>query len=348
MNTLWHYLHNNTIRGPYTTDEIKDHAVRDLLGANDLLWPVGEEQRKGIRAMCAINFAQLQQDRLQNVPDWLSDVAATQEFGPIAARWTPQELPDWIDDVLLGEGLGKLSTPAKLPAPEPAKAKVPPIPKPLPEAPAPLDKENTPPVVAPPLAPNAIPPTWSPPPPPPPPSVVVPPPISAALSPPPPPAVRPVSVPPPPMTPKPPPVAPNIVPPSSSPPSPSGTVDKTTRLPRSSPPAAIPATVAERREPSPPRVAMSLDPLVRQPQVETIFEVLWKAKAAISRWADLDEVRDLLVKGDAATVRASPSLQEALVPYEKYGKAVAEKLWQFVDSTVQNRRVYYLALASKA
>lgn len=81
--------------------------------------------------------------------------------------------------------------------------------------------------------------------------------------------------------------------------------------------------------------------------METIFEVVLKGRAAISRWADLDEVKHIIMKGDVSVLRETPSLLETLAPYEKYGKAVVDKLWQEADWTVNNRYNYYSALQAR-
>src|SRR5207302_1364300 len=74
------------------------------------------------------------------------------------------------------------------------------------------------------------------------------------------------------------------------------------------------------------------------------FDVIFRrARVEIQRWVDLEENRSLVLRGDMEAIGRDACLQEVLRRYQYHGHELTQKLWQYLEFLVENRRKYYAA-----
>jgi hypothetical protein len=104
MNGQWYYSHDGATHGPFSTAEIKDHALRQLLLESDLLWQGGPVPTDPLPAQAALDFSKLQPPP-STAPDWLADLAAVAADKSATSPVLSEEAPSWLEDMRLWIGL---------------------------------------------------------------------------------------------------------------------------------------------------------------------------------------------------------------------------------------------------
>ncbi|HZZ81773.1 MAG TPA: GYF domain-containing protein [Gemmataceae bacterium] len=105
MSIRWYYSHDGKVHGPFSDEEVKDRAARQLLLKTDLIWPENRSPQEGAPASVVVEFPQAESP----IPDWLADVASVQSTGPIPGPSSDFEIPDWLEDLRLWIALGAYS-----------------------------------------------------------------------------------------------------------------------------------------------------------------------------------------------------------------------------------------------
>jgi len=139
MTAQWYYSHDGATRGPFSEEEIKEHAARKLLLASDRLWQGAGGQINALPAAAILDFPRTPAPG-SPLPDWMTDDAPVENKSPAPPPKSPKSAPDWLADVPIA---------AKAPAP---------VEKPPPafEKTVALDRPRAKP--APPAPPRAVPP----------------------------------------------------------------------------------------------------------------------------------------------------------------------------------------------
>jgi hypothetical protein len=108
MNGPWYYSHDGVTHGPFSTAEIKDRAIRQLLLDTDLLWQGGPVPTDPLPAQAALDFSKLQ-PAPSTVPEWLADMAKVAADDTAQAPVVSKEAPSWLEDMRLWVGLEVVS-----------------------------------------------------------------------------------------------------------------------------------------------------------------------------------------------------------------------------------------------
>jgi GYF domain 2 len=324
MSVHWYFSHDGTTHGPFSEKEIYDLVARYVVLENDLVWPEGREQKDAAPAKEIFDFAQGPAP-ISPIPDWLADVTAAENKGPVPDPLPTHEIPEWLEDLRLWIGL-ELYTPAKHPANEHAgSAQSGTLPDWLegwltPEKPGVTPQPSTPAPAAP-AAPSPIP--------------VSPPPSGKAT-----PAVP-------------------AGPPVSAAPS-----DKGVPLAQPVPPLALPSAAPPPANKEAQTASQkAVHPLVekvlqasgfdletgrilnpekfqkwKQQQAHTtpvtnasLLEVFRKARTAIEAWVDDPVNRSCIMQADLDEIKRQPAIQAILQEYANYGNAMQEKLLRHLE-----------------
>lgn len=367
MSVHWYYSHDGVTHGPFSDEEIQDHAARKMLLETDLIWPEGKGRKDAAPAAVVVDSAQLSAAP-SLISDWLADVAALETTGPAPGLVPTDEIPEWLEDLRLWLGL-ELYTPAKPTTnedaqsptggtpdwlegwltpnepivaqqlPSPAKPVSPAIPVAIPVSPPPADKPAPTIPAASPVTPTGK-------------SVV---PIPLATPVPPPPADKPARA------------VPAAIPVPVPPP------DKAVPIAQPAPPpTALPptdkATKAAKQRTAHPLVEkvlhasgfdmetwQILDPVKfqkwKQQQAQStpvsnasLFEVFRKARRAVEAWVDDEANRPCIMQTDIEEIKRLPAIVAILHGYANYGQPMQVKLVRHLEFMVENRKKYYRAV----
>jgi len=339
MTPHWYYSHAGLTHGPFSMEQIKQHAAKKLVLESDLLWQGGFE-KDAVMAQAALDFFHLPVPASPPL-DWLEDVAQLERIGPLPGPLPCKENPEWLDDLRLWYGLelfagaaispkpANMSQTGRIPdwmegwitAPTPKisnKAEVPVSAAKLPEKPA---AQKVPPHPKPIKTFKAVP-------------------LAAPVSPP-KPAVASLS--------------------TQSPPALESKVKPT-------PPLAIPVIQTSPANAEALLVARAIQEIgidlktgqvlnpdkfrtwqksahAQQPAVtnKSLFEVFRKARTAIENWVDEESCRQLILSGDLEKIKKDVQLMAIFSQFQGYGSPMQEKLANHLEFMVENRRKYYAA-----
>ena len=333
--------------GPLTTDSLLKLASSGKVGSDALVWidgtdvlftlaqfqeMVGPGKRDGPGSAVPSPAAPAADNGL---PDWLAEMAQ-EETRPVRK---PQEDLDWLEDVRQSEGLAAYIKPSE-PGPIPPRA-APPVPLrsgPDELAAMPLDwlqdirqieeslrvappsQQPTPARPAPPPAPASVPVVEG---------LKMALPVPAQVVPPAPPTVPVRIVCPPPTTPVPSvpgrPVVPSPVPIAT------GYDAETGQILDAEAYALYQKAEAQRRQQQAAQPTLS------------VAEVFIHAHRALQNWADADENKSLILRGDVDSIKACPAIREVLDHHANYGPIMRERLERRLTLLVDNRKKFLKA-----
>lgn len=102
MIDRWYYMHAGQKWGPVTAAQLRQLANSGRLEPNDLIWPEGRDQKQGVPAQAALDFAAPTPPAppLANKPDWLDDIRT---LANTAQKSAAPAKPDWLEDVRAAE-----------------------------------------------------------------------------------------------------------------------------------------------------------------------------------------------------------------------------------------------------
>lgn len=358
MFERWLFLHDGRRYGPMPMAGVMRQAAAGKLLPNEPLWPEDFDSEMAFPASATIDFAALAKlpstvptprPAAAPIPDWLSDVQENEALNRRASTPAPSAAPDWLNDVQQVEQLIRRVKPPPVAQLVPVALLVSPIPttpprsappatlplaQPVPVAP-PLGQPGR---VAPPVSPvPAVPPRSAPP--------AAPPRVTPALA---------------PVVPIPARVTPPAPVPPQSAPVPGPSVPAAARIspPIPAPPPALPSPQETGYDPATGQIldAAKFKKWQREQQQlqqqaaaaesgETIYETFRRARNILSAWADLDEKRDLLTRGNMNEVRQDPEIVRIMQSYQGYGHELVRKLWDNLEFLVENRRKFYVSRA---
>jgi hypothetical protein len=98
MTGDWYYSHGGSTHGPFSMEEIREHAARKQLLESDLVWQGSRGPDSAIVAEAALDFSNLPVTA-SPAPDWLKDIAQDERKGPVPGPLPSKESPDWLDDL---------------------------------------------------------------------------------------------------------------------------------------------------------------------------------------------------------------------------------------------------------
>jgi hypothetical protein len=132
MNGQWYYLHDDKTLGPFSEEEIKDHAFRRMLLPNDWLWEGANERKHAVPASVVLDFSQSVRGSTP-LPDWMTEHTPLETRCPTAGPVPSEESPAWLEDLRLWVALDRNSP--VLGMPSVAVNSTTPAPKPVAEIP---------------------------------------------------------------------------------------------------------------------------------------------------------------------------------------------------------------------
>jgi hypothetical protein len=100
MTSLWFYTHGNTTHGPFSVDDLKVQASRQLLLPSDIVWQEGGSPEYGVPAHLVIDFP-APPSAASPLPDWLADVDTAERQDPFERVPPSKEVPEWLEDLRL-------------------------------------------------------------------------------------------------------------------------------------------------------------------------------------------------------------------------------------------------------
>jgi hypothetical protein len=327
MRRQWYYSHDGATHGPFSEQEIKEHAARKVLLESDWLWQGDAQPRDAVQAGAALDFLQIS-SAASPVPDWLADLAAVESKGALPGPLPSEEIPEWLEDLRLWVGLD-LYAPAMQSSAEMTTIALSDatlagaIPDWLeswmaPEKPGVAQQDQAPPAPAAPPIPVVLP-------------------VVPAL----------------PSVPSQPPIAPLAAVPTSRVAAPTGDV-KPFANPRQTRLQARGIDVETGRILDPEQFhkwkrQQAQPASIGQPAVSnaSLFEAFRNARTAIYRWADDEANHACVMQAEPEEIKRQPEIQLILHEYANYGKGMQEKLLRHLEFMVETRRKYYNAMQER-
>jgi hypothetical protein len=307
MKSLWHYTHAGTTHGPFTVDELKEQASRQLLLPNDILWQEAGSPEYGIPAHLVIDFPAVPAAS-SSLPDWLADVGVEERQDPFERVPPSNEVPEWLEDLRLWISL---ETPSEASSTSANAAEI---------------------LMAPPTPTGGLPdwlaswkavegPTG--------PTTPVKPPIAPA-----------------PIVPMATPVTPTLAPKPSVPPRAKSATEMMRDVTGFDADTGqiLDAKKFQAWKQQQARTSAANQPAVSNSSFLGIFR---DARTAIETWVDDDKNRLRVLHADLAEIKNNPEVRAIVQGCANYGKEMQEKLLRHLEFVVENRRKYYAALAAR-